>query len=279
MSVDASRVGFRGTLQVGAADPVPFMGTFSVEQTTESCTAREIRGYAAALTVAALQFPNQLRGTSVLLEGDNQGAISALNHFRSPNRGINKSLQQVFQPCCDMNFDVLAKWIPRENLLKADELSRRPDPSDWGLTEPELERVFHHFGLLPSIDIFASDTHHVSEAFVSQFYVPGCLAVDALRQDWRKLAGPFGVAWVFPPIIYVSLALSLINVYRLDALLCLPVKSASNELIQLNELKAAYVSAPLHIPKEHNSCIPSCRVPVASLNPAFLGLGVVHIHW
>jgi hypothetical protein len=278
-SVDASGVGFGGVLQMGTEEPVPFMGIVPVEQTVESSTAREIRGYAVALSVAAQQFPDQLRGTSILLEGDNQGAMSVLNHLRSPNRGINRSLQQVFQLCCEMNFDVLAKWIPRENLTEADELSRRPDPSDWGLAKPELEKVFHHFGLLPSIDMFASDSHHVSDAFVSRFYVPGCLAADALRQDWRKLAGQFGLAWVFPPIRYVSLALSLIRAYRQEALICLPVKSGSNELIQLYGLEAAYVSAPLLIPREQNSCIPSCRVPAASLNPAFMSLGVVHIHW
>jgi hypothetical protein len=151
-TVDASGVIFGGTLQVGVADPISFTGTFPAEQIAESSTARKLRGYEAALSVATQQFPSQLRGTSVLLEGDNQGAISALNHLRSPNPGINSTLQRIFQLCCEMNFDVLAKWILRENLMEADELSRRPDPSDWGLASSELERVFHHFGVRPSID-------------------------------------------------------------------------------------------------------------------------------
>lgn len=222
-SVDASGVGFGGSIRVGAEHPVQFMGTFPADQATESSTAREIRGYAAALTVAAQQFPQRLRGTSILLEGNNQGAISALNHFRSPNPGINQTLQRVFQLCCNMQFDVVAKWILRDNLTEADELSRRPDPFDWGLAKLEFERTCGLFGVRPSVDLSASDVHHVSDAVVSQFYTPGCMAVDAFRHDWGALLSPSDLAWIFPPIKSVILAISLVQAYTQNALICLPI--------------------------------------------------------
>jgi hypothetical protein len=278
-SVDASGVGFGGTLRVREREPIPFWGTFSEAQTAESSTAREVRGYAAALSVVAQHFPDEIRGAAVSLEGDNQGAISALNHFRSPNPGINQTLREVFHLCCDNNFDVVARWIPREDLSEADELSRRPDPSDWGLAKAEAERAFSHFGIRPTIDLFASDIHHVVDRFVSHFYTPDCFAIDAFHQDWGRLIGPYGIAWIFPPLRFVSSALSLLGACQKEALVCLPIKSGSNELIQLHQLEGASISAPYVIPRDSGSCISSCRVPLASLNPAFLGLGVIQVHW
>jgi hypothetical protein len=277
-AVNASGVGFGGTLRVKDREPIPFWGTFPAEHAAESSTAREIRGYAAALGVVARHFAGEVRGAVVLLEGDNQGAISALNHLRSPNQGINQTLRTVFNLCCDGDFDVVAKWVPRDNLTEADELSRRPDPSDWGLAETERDKAFRHFGVRPTVDLFASDIHHVTDRFVSQFHTPGCLAVDAFHQNWEDLIGP-GIAWLFPPIRYVSRALSFLELARKEALICLPIKSGSNELIQLYHLNGASVSPPLEIPRESSSCIPSCRVPASSLNPSFLSLGIVRVHW
>jgi hypothetical protein len=48
-TVDASAVGYGGFIGVGAEPQVPFTGTFSTEETGQSSTAREVRGYAAAL--------------------------------------------------------------------------------------------------------------------------------------------------------------------------------------------------------------------------------------
>jgi hypothetical protein len=277
-AIDALGVGFGGTLRVKDMEPIPFWGTFSAEHVAESSTAREVRGYAAALEVVARHFADEVRGAAVLLEGDNQGAISALNHLRSPNQGINETLRTVFNICCDGNFDVVAKWVPRDDLTEADELLRRLDSSDWGLAEAECERAFWHFGVPPTVDLFASDIHHVTDRFVSQFHIPGCLAIDAFHQSWEELIGP-GIAWLFPPVRYVSRALSLIESAKKEALIFLPIKSGSNELIQLYRLKGASVSPPLEIPRESSSCVPSCRVLASSLKPSFLGLGIVRVRW
>jgi hypothetical protein len=151
------------------------------------------------LETAAQNFPAQIDGAAILLEGDNQGANSALNHFRSPVLKINQMLQRVFQLCCERRIDVLVRWIPRENLTEADALSRLPDPPDWGLSILELDKVFQHFGCRPTADLFASDVHHVAKKLVSRFFTPGCSAVDATKQDWGSLAIPRYSLGVFTP--------------------------------------------------------------------------------
>jgi hypothetical protein len=193
------------------------------------------------------------------LEGDNQGAISAINNLRSPVKEINEVLQRIFRLCTENGFDVLAKWIPRDNLSHADALSRAPDPTDWALNATELSNVVRHFRVRPTMDLFASDVHHVADKFVSKFFTPGCMAVDATKQDWKRLSGAHDILWLFPPSRQVSLALSLLKASRVEALVCLPIREGSNELIQLRQLQGADVSSPYSIPRHTDSCNPSAR--------------------
>jgi hypothetical protein len=276
--VDASGVGFGGYLKVGRQE-LPFTGTFTKEQASSSSTAREVRGYAAALAIAAQQFPLILQEAAILIEGDNQGAIAAINSMRGPVNEINEMLKGVFEICTELRADVIGRWIPRGELTEADALSREPDASDWGISRKVYESACSSFGCVPSLDLFASHAHHTVDRFVSQFYTPGCLAVDSLRLDWSQLIQNGEVIWVFPPYQCTGTCISLIERYRTEALLCIPVKSRSNHVIQLQQLKDAVVSKPYLVPRQSNSCIPSGRVPKGAINPAFLSLGIVHIKW
>jgi hypothetical protein len=278
VAVDASGVGYGGHI-TSDGQTVPFVGTFTPEQATSSSTAREVWGYAAALQAAAQRFPQALRGAAILIEGDNQGAISALNHLRSPVTEINEILKGVFNLCAQFKADVIGRWIPREQLTEADALSREPDSTDWGIAEEIFRSACARFECYPSLDMFASDAHHTVRKFVSQFFSPGCAAVDALRLNWADVIEAGESIWVFPPHQCVSTALSLIERYKVDALICMPVKVGSNELIQLTQLDRAKVSKPFFVPRQSNSCFFSARVPQNSPNPAFLELGIIHISW
>lgn len=238
-----------------------------------------MRGYAAALEIVSQQFPQILRGAAILIEGDNQGAISAVNHFKSSILEINQILQSMFSMCAEFKADVIGKWIPRDNLTEADALSREPDSSDWGISSEVFQDACLFFGCKPSLDLFASDVHHTTDRFVSQFYTPGCLAVDALKLDWSELIDLGQTAWIFPPCHCVSSAISLIERYKIDALLCMRVKPGSNEVIQLEQLESATKSTPRLVARSSVSCDPSKRVPNNALNPAFLELGIIHISW
>jgi hypothetical protein len=275
---DASGIGFGGHLHVGK-EQLPFTGTFTEQQAASSSTAREVRGYAAGLTVAAQQFPHVLREAAILIESDNQGAISAINSFRSPVPEINDLLKGVFKTCAELRAGVIGKWIPRGELTEADALSREPDATDWRIATGIFDSACLHFGCYPSVDMFASDVHHTVDQFVSQFFTPGCLAVNALQIDWSEVIKEGQSIWVFPPVQCVSASLTLIERYEIEALICLPIKPGSNELLQLANMKKASKSEPMVVPQKSESCTPSGRVPQNFVNPAFLELGIVHINW
>jgi hypothetical protein len=122
-SVDASRVGFGGTLSAPSMTPQMFQGTFMVPEAQSSSTLREVLGYMGAVQVAANFFPDLLRGSAILITGNNQGAVWCINNLRSPVQPINQALQRLFDITSALRCDVLAKWVPREQLQEADDLS------------------------------------------------------------------------------------------------------------------------------------------------------------
>jgi hypothetical protein len=93
------------------------------------------------------------------------------------------ALREALELSAALNFDITARWIPRKENEAADALSREMDASDWGIEKGLLQRLISHFGVRIGIDMYASDAHHVSSKFVSQYYTPGCFAVHAPRQD------------------------------------------------------------------------------------------------
>jgi hypothetical protein len=201
-----------------------------------------------------------------------------LNHLQSPIPEIHARLENVFNLCLKHDFDLVARWVPREELATADELSRRPDASDWGLAESVFFQTCEWFGVRPVIDLFASDVNHHTERFVAEFYTPGCSAVHAFKLAWDKLVPPDKVAWVFPPIRSVIQVISLIKQFKIKALLCMPIQIGSNEVIQIKSI-GARVSEPYMVPRSSESCIPSNRVPSGTLNPSYLNLGIYMIEW
>lgn len=279
-TVDASGLGFGGTLSAGESDPVIFRGTFSAHEAGASSTARELSGYLGALRVAAYLHASKLRGSSLLITGDSQSATSDINRFRSSNPVLNRLLRQMFDLCLEAGCDIQAQWVPREHITLADAISREPDASDWGLDPAIVKAIIRHFNVRISADLFASATHHVSVNFVSKFYEPGCTAVQALRLDWRTILDVNQSAWVFPPTPLTGAALDRIRTFKINAIFVGRACKASNEMLLLCDLPGAFVSEPYVIAKASGSCHPSLRVPAGTINPAkFLGLHATYIKW
>lgn len=204
-SVDASGVGFGGTLSAPSMTPQMFQGTFMVPKAQSSSTLREVLGYVGAVQVAANSFPDLLRGSAILITGDNQGAVSCINNPRSPVQPINQALQRLFNITSALRCDVLAKWVPWEQLQEADDLSRAPDASDWGISTKLFGQICRRFDMVPEVDLFGSDIHHTADIFVSRLYNPGCSAVDAFQLDWASFCNGKS-AWIFPPTRSVSMS-------------------------------------------------------------------------
>lgn len=275
--MDASAIGFGGFVQTESGRRFEVAGTFSQEEARRSSTEREVEGYVSALQVVTEQEPERIAGRSVLVTGDSQAGVNALTKFRSPVPFINSALKKLVELSGRFDFDVTARWIPRDNLAEADALSREPDPSDWGLSTEVFRQVTCFFSRQPATDFFASDRAHVTRVFVSKFYTPGCAGVLAQSVDWSRLVPPGQCAWVFPPPGLTSLALTLVQRFKVDALVCLSAPEGSLARTQIASIAPHAFDKVFHVPRAESSCRPSLRVPKGTRNPAFMGLQVFYI--
>jgi hypothetical protein len=180
---DASDTGVGGTIRIPGRPVRTVVATLSPTERGMSSTAREVVAFHQVLLETTRQAGEVLEGAAVLLSGDNQGAVRAINVFRSRAPDVNEALQRIFEPCAAKDFDVVAQWKPREEMQAEDDLSNYRDSSDWGLRSEDKEKVLAVFDVRPAIDLFASETWHVTRKFVSLHLTPGCIAADALRAD------------------------------------------------------------------------------------------------
>lgn len=277
---DASDTGFGGTIRVPGRPVLTVVGALSQTEQRMSSTAREVLAFYQVLREASRRADRTLEGAAVLLSGDNQGAVRAINAFRSRAPDVNEALRKVFELCTAHDFDVVAQWKPREEMQEEDDLSKHKDGSDWGLRAEDRERILDTFGVQPAIDLFASETWHVTRRFVSLHLTPGCLTADATRVDWRELVGPGETAWIFPPVRLLKEAIQAVRRFQTDCILIVPQAEATNWWLALHQLsKVARVQGPVKLPRSTDVCAPSSRVPAGTVNPALYKLRAYMIVW
>lgn len=277
---DASEFGYGGTIHIPGAPPKLVSGEPSLEEMAMSSTAREAVAFFRILKEASDFAPDRMNNSAVLIRGDNQGAVRALNSFRSPAPDVNAALQRIFELSAELNFDVVAEWRPRELMALEDHLSKLLDSSDWGLARSEFQRICKAFGVRPLVDLFASATWHQLPTFVSSTFAPGCSATNSLTLVWSDMLPDGAFAWAFPPVRYIAQTVQLIREYRANILLVVPDRRACNWWISLEQLgEHAKVEGPLSIPRTTDMCRPSKRVPVGTANPALYHLQAFKIEW
>ncbi|GAQ91453.1 Reverse transcriptase [Klebsormidium nitens] len=246
---DASETGFGGTIQIPGGEKLSVVGTLSEDERKMSSTARETVAFLRVLTEAHERAGEVLRGAAVLLKGDNQGAVRAVNAMNSRAPDVNAALRQLFELCVGGDFDV-------------------------------VRRIKGEFGVEPALDLFASDTWHLSDRFFSQHITPGCIAADALRVDWRDVLAPGEIAWIFPPVRLLSEVVTAIQRFETSCVVIVPEAPATNWWLALSGInKRASVRGPVILPHSTDTCTPSHRVPKGTANPALYKLQAFLITW
>lgn len=187
---NASESGFGGTIQVPGAEKMTVVGALSEEEQAMSSTARETVAFLRVLTEARNRAGEALNGAAVLLLGDNQGAVRAVNVMNSRAPDVNVALRTMLQLCVEGDFDVVAQWKPRAELAEEDELSKFRDSSDWGLCAEQARMINDELGVEPAVDLFAYDTWHVAARYFSQHLTQGIRARSRCAStgvtSWRR---------------------------------------------------------------------------------------------
>ena len=99
----------------------------------------------------------------------------------------------------DIKLDMY--WVPREENVIADELSKHVDYDDWITSISFFRELDADWGPY-TIDRFASSKNAKTQRYNSLFWNPGCEAVDAFTQDWSGENN-----WLVPPVFLISRAI------------------------------------------------------------------------
>ncbi|CAL5224726.1 g7458 [Coccomyxa viridis] len=106
---------------------------------------------------------------------------------------IQDIVRRIFEFCHERSIQLWIEWVPRENNLLADALSKYHDRDDWMLNSKYF-RILDKLWGPHTFDRFASATNKQCEQFNSRFWCPGSAGVNALAYDWSGENN-----WVNPP--------------------------------------------------------------------------------
>ena len=206
---DASEFAFGS--YVATLDSVPASGMFPESDLHTNSTFRELKAVLYVLQSYAEKLANQ----SVKIFVDNQGASRILK-IGSPKPHLQKVLLEVLK--LRFGISIEAQWLPREENLRADLLSRFIDKDDWRLNPRVFSMIDKKWGPHSiAIDRFSSHLNNQVPKFNSKFFSPGCFGVDALAQNWSTDNN-----WLCPPVHLIPASLRKLASHKAVGTLVVP---------------------------------------------------------
>ena len=129
--------------------------------------------------------------------GDSQAAGAIFRKGGSQHADLESGELELFEAFLDVihaaatgGFDVVFRWVPREQLVDADALSKFDDRHDFSLTVEAMQTVrdqLEEAGLGSwDVDRFAAAHNKKTPRFNSLFATEGTEAVDAFSQSWSE---------------------------------------------------------------------------------------------
>ncbi len=211
LHVDASDTGWGGWQE--GLDHFDACEHFTPEEAAESSTMREMLGLERLLR---LLTPEELRGQQVLIYTDNQGASSITKHG-SPVKKLNEIAARIFLFCARYSAFLRVSWVPREENIRADELSKYRSPGDWSICREWFFALDQRWGP-HDVDRMANATNAQCAVFNSKWRCQGSSAVNCFTQQW---AGHNN--WVCPEFSLVEAVLQHMRECRAEGTIIVPV--------------------------------------------------------
>ena len=176
-----------------------------------SSTWRELK----AIELALLSFKDDLTSKSLKWFTDNQSCVKIIQSG-SMKRHLQEIAFSIFSMCFSSNISLDISWIPREQNLQADYLSKIVDAEDWGVTKDFFVFMDNLWGA-HTIDRFASCRNNKLNRFNSLFWNPTCEAVDCFSQSWQNENN-----WFVPPISLVCRCIRYVLFCKASGTLIVP---------------------------------------------------------
>lgn len=207
---DASGIGYGGYL-VKAIDE-EIMGSWNDGEKLKSSTWRELEAVYRVLQSISMS----LKGQTVKWHTDNQNVVNIIK------KGSKKSdLQNItinIANVCKLNcIKIVPEWVPRQENVKADKISKTIDCDDWEIDDITFEYLNQNWGP-HTVDRFATDYNTTCSIFNTKHWCPGTLGIDAFNRQWGKENN-----WIVPPPSDISRCIHKIIQDKADSTLFVPL--------------------------------------------------------
>ncbi|CAC5393532.1 unnamed protein product [Mytilus coruscus] len=97
---------------------------------------------------------------------------------------LHSLAMSIFSICVKNSINIDIEWIPRDENVKVDAVSKIFDFDDCGVSVQFFEFIDSMYGP-HSVDRFANSNNKKIELFNSRFYTPGSSGVDTFSFDWK----------------------------------------------------------------------------------------------
>ena len=159
-----------------------------VLEAQKSSTWRELR----ATELVLQSVVQELAGKECRHRTDNQAAARILQ-VGSKVPELQEIACRIFRFCRQNCIRLVPEWVPREENVLADFLSKVVDTDDWKLSSEVFDEIDGLWGP-HTVDCFASAESAQLPRFCSRWWNPGCLPVDAFTMCWEGEN-----LWLCPP--------------------------------------------------------------------------------
>jgi len=176
---DASKTGWGAS-----CEELQAKGYWDLETQQKSNNFKEL----AAIKNALLSFPERIHSKSVLVRTDNTIALAYINHMGGRIKELSDLSAEIWDFCLTKETYLQASYIPGEENVIADRLSRFKDRNDWKLNPEECQKVEVLWGP-HDIDLFASKLNTQLPKFYSWMNEPDSMGTDAFQQTWNRING------------------------------------------------------------------------------------------
>ena len=191
---DSSLEGWGAALQQGTPQEVLARGFWRPHERRHHITLLETRAVDMALRSFMRSAASRLQGQNILLFEDNMAVTHILRNLVSKSPSIMAEVRSIMNTLDDASCSLELTWLPSEENVTADSLSRLADRGDWRLRRQTFLQLDRDWGP-HTVDRFATALNSQLPRYNSAWADPQTAGIDAFAQlDWTEQHN-----WCNPP--------------------------------------------------------------------------------
>lgn len=189
---------------------------------------------------AILTFTRIHKVKSIHLQIDNKCALTyLLKQGGKSNRVMNDIAKEIWQFLIKNKITISAEYIPSQLNIQADRMSRTMDLSEWKLSKRIFKTICNKLGQ-PQLDLFASQTSHQLDRYISWRPDPESEGADAFQINWTHT-----FTYAFPPFKMIGRTLCKLRSHRSNMIIITPIWRSQSWYPHLLEMT---INHPLLLP-------------------------------